>query len=167
VEWKGERLEHHHHHQLWCSSLCHYHFCIAEIGRAVLLAFLIPLLKMLYLVIGTTLQDRISIAQKLSELLILTDCQFGRGSLLLYLAGIQPPRQHLNLPYHHRTLNRACTSTEGAFCDLCIINIHCLERSHKTKNINWIILKKKKTQWQPQIGHCGCAAQPLYIVVTK
>src|ERR1700683_1167023 len=80
-----------------CSSHSHHHFCITEIGRAVLPAFLIPLVKMLYLVIGTTLQDRISIAQKLTELLILTRCQFGRGSLLLDMAGIQPPRQRLNL----------------------------------------------------------------------
>ena len=143
---------------LWCSSLSHHHFCIAEIGRAVLPAFLIPLVKMLYLVIWTNLQDRILIAQKLSELLILTDCQFGRGSLLLYLAGIQPPRRRLNLLFHHRTLNRACTSTGGAFCDLRIINIHCLERSHKTKNINWIILKKNSmvtSNWP--LWLCGTA----------
>jgi hypothetical protein len=120
-------------HLLWCSPLSHHHFCIAKIRRAVLPVFLIPLVKMLYLVIGTTLQDRILIAQKLTELLILTDCQFGCGSHLLYLAGIQPPRRRLNLLFHHRTLNRACTSTGGAFFNHWIINIHCLERSHKTK----------------------------------
>jgi hypothetical protein len=43
-------------------------FVLAIIGRTILLAFLIPLVKMLYLVIGTTPQDRILIAQKLTEL---------------------------------------------------------------------------------------------------
>ena len=57
---------------LWCCSPKHHHFCIAVIGRAVLPASLIPLVKMLYLVIGATLQDRILIAQKLTKLLILT-----------------------------------------------------------------------------------------------
>jgi len=57
---------------LWCYSPKHHHFCIAVIGRAVLPASLIPLVKMLYLVIGATLQDRILIAQKLTKLLILT-----------------------------------------------------------------------------------------------
>src|SRR5882762_11500047 len=56
---------------LWCCSHSHHYFCIAKIGRAVLPAFLIPLVKMLYLVIRTTLQDRILMAQKLTELLIL------------------------------------------------------------------------------------------------
>jgi hypothetical protein len=83
---------------VWCCSHSHRHFCIAEIGRAVLPAFLIPLVKMLYLVIRTTLQDRILIAQKLTELLILTHCQFGRGNLLLDIAGIQPPIRRLILP---------------------------------------------------------------------
>ena len=63
-----------------------HHFCIAIIGRAVLPAFLISLVKMLYLVIGTTLQDRILIAQKLTKLLILSHCQIGRGSILLDIA---------------------------------------------------------------------------------
>jgi hypothetical protein len=53
---------------------------------------------MLYLVIGTTLQDRILIAQKLSELLILTHCRFGRGNVILDIVGIQPPRWRLSLP---------------------------------------------------------------------
>jgi len=57
---------------LWCHSHKHHHFCIAKIGRAVLPVVLIPLVEMLYLVIGTTLQDRILIAEKLTELLILT-----------------------------------------------------------------------------------------------
>jgi hypothetical protein len=57
---------------VWCCSPKHHHFCIAVIGRAVLPASLIPLVEMLYLVIGTNLQDRISIAQKLTKLLILT-----------------------------------------------------------------------------------------------
>ena len=82
---------------IWCHSHSRHHFCIAKIGRAVLPAFLISLVGMLYLVIRTTLQDRILIAQKLTELLILTHCQFGRGNLLLDIAGVQPPRQRLIL----------------------------------------------------------------------
>src|ERR1700729_3799056 len=54
---------------LWCCSLKHCHFCIDIIGRTNLPAFLIPLVKMLYLVVGATSQDRILIAQKLTELL--------------------------------------------------------------------------------------------------
>jgi len=121
---------------LWCCSPKHHHFCIAIIGRAVLPAFLIPLVKMLYLVIGTTLQDRILIAQKLTKLLILTHCQFGHGSLLLDIACIQPPKWRLILPLHRRTLNRVCTSTGRAFLDHWTTNKHYLERSHKTKNFN-------------------------------
>ena len=54
---------------LWCCSLKHCHFCIGIIGRTILPAFLIPLVNMLYLVLGTTPQDRILIAPKLTELL--------------------------------------------------------------------------------------------------
>src|ERR1700683_1336603 len=75
-------------YHIWCHSHSHHHFCIAKIGRTVLPAFLIPLVEMLYLVIRTTLQDRILIAQKLTELLILTHCQFGRGNLLLDMENI-------------------------------------------------------------------------------
>jgi hypothetical protein len=66
---------------LWCCSLKHCHFCIGIIGRTILPAFLIPLVKMLYLVLGTTPQDRILIAQKLTELLKLIHCEIGCGSL--------------------------------------------------------------------------------------
>jgi len=65
---------------LWCCSPKHHHFCIAIIGRAVLPASLIPLVEMLYLVIGTNLQDRISIAQKLTKLLILTLVRLAVGA---------------------------------------------------------------------------------------
>jgi hypothetical protein len=52
------------------TPLKHRHFFnIAIMGRRIFPAFLIPLVKMLYLVIGTTPQDRILIAQKLTELL--------------------------------------------------------------------------------------------------
>jgi hypothetical protein len=115
---------------LWCCPPKHHHFCIAIIGRAVLPAFLISLVKMLYLVIGTTLQDRILIVQKSTKLLILSHCQIGRGSILLDLAGIQPPRRRLNNHFRHKTLNRVCTSTGRAFFDHWIINIHCLEGSY-------------------------------------
>ena len=72
---------------LWCCSLKHRYFCIAVIGRTILPAFLIPLVKTLYLVIGTTPQDRILIAQKLTELLILTHFWIGHGCLLLTCCG--------------------------------------------------------------------------------
>ena len=44
---------------VWCQSLKHHQFCIAEIGRPNLALFLIPLVKMLLLVIRTKMSDRI------------------------------------------------------------------------------------------------------------
>jgi hypothetical protein len=101
--------------------------------------------EMLYLVIGTILQDRILMAENLTELLILICGQIGRGSILLDIADIQPPRWRLNLYFHHKTLNRACTSKGRAFFDHWIINTYYLEGSHKSKFFKTNIFEK--SQW--------------------
>ena len=64
-----------------------------------MLGFLIPLVKMLYLVIGTTPQDRILIAQKLTKLLNFDPCEIGRGSLLLVMGN--PSLEYLEVAVHN------------------------------------------------------------------
>jgi hypothetical protein len=122
--------------------------------------FPIPLVEMLYLVIGTNLQDRILIAKNLTELCINFDLWSNWPWEHYTGYSRHTPMWRLNLYFHHKALNRACTSKGRAFFDPRIINTYYLEGSYKSKFKKTIIVEK--SQCRCQIGHCGCTAQPLY-----
>ena len=78
---------------LWCKSLKHHQFCIAEIGRPNLALFLIPLVKVVLLVIQTKLSDRFLIGSKLGELQIQGQHGFRHWTLNYQIKKYMPNQQ--------------------------------------------------------------------------
>ena len=112
--------------------VCHNRLVV---NRAVA-TLLIPLVKMPYLVIGTTLQDRILIAQNLTKLLILIDCQFGLWVPSSIFSRFTTSETTLKSTTSTTELSIELAHQQGEpFLTIRWSSIHCLELSHKTKKI--------------------------------